>query len=144
MAQTRDRSKAQLLYERIYRVVRQIPAGQAATYGQVAMVAGLPSARMVGRALAALPDKSKVPWHRVINSQGRLAPRSDGKPDPEQRRRLRAEGVQLDRHGRIDFARVAWTGPTWTFLEAEGYDLEELILKSRHRRRTGPWCRWRF
>ncbi|MHA1190620.1 MAG: MGMT family protein [Alphaproteobacteria bacterium] len=134
---------AQQLHERIYRVVRQIPAGQAATYGQVALVAGLPSARMVGRALAALPDKSEVPWHRVINSQGKLAPRSDGKPDPEQRRRLRAE-VQFDRQGRIDFAKFAWTGPTWFFLEAEDYDLEELILKSRHRRRTGPWCRWRF
>ncbi len=99
---------------------------------------------MVGRALAALPDKSEVPWHRVINSQGKLAPRSDGKFDPEQRRRLRAEGVQLDRQGRIDFATFAWTGPSWSFLEAEDYDLEELILKSRHRRRTGPWCRWRF
>ncbi|MHC4066568.1 MAG: MGMT family protein, partial [Planctomycetota bacterium] len=76
MAETGDRSKAQQLHERIFRVVRQIPAGQAATYGQVAMVAGLPSARMVGRALAALPDKSEVPWHRVINSQGKLAPRS--------------------------------------------------------------------
>ena len=48
-----DWSKAQQLHERIYRVVRQIPAGQTATYGQVALVAGLPSARMVGRALAA-------------------------------------------------------------------------------------------
>ncbi len=144
MAETGKRSKAQQLHARIYRVVRQIPAGQAATYGQVALVVGLPSARMVGRALAALPDTSEVPWHRVINSQGKLAPRSDGKPDPEQRRRLRAEGVQLDSLGRIDFARVAWRGPTWSFLDAEGYDLEELILKSRHRRRTGPWCRWRF
>ncbi|MHC4067393.1 MAG: MGMT family protein, partial [Planctomycetota bacterium] len=54
MAETGDRSKAQQLHERIYRVVRQIPVGQAATYGQVAMVASLPSARMVGRALAAL------------------------------------------------------------------------------------------
>ena len=144
MAETGDRPKAQQLHERIYRVVRQIPAGQAATYGQIAMVAGLSSARRVGRALAVLPDKSEVPWHRVINSQGKLAPRSDGKPDPEQRRRLRAEGVLLDRLGRIDFAMVAWTGPPWSFLEAEGYDLEELILKSRHRRRVGPWCRWRF
>jgi len=50
----------------------------------------------------------------------------------------------LDRQGRLDFARFAWTGPTWSFLEADGYDVEELILKSRHRRRTGPWCRWRF
>jgi methylated-DNA-protein-cysteine methyltransferase-like protein len=90
MVESGHRSKTQHLHERIYRVVRQIPAGQAATYGQVALVAGLPSARMVGRALAALPGKSEVPWHRVINSQGKLAPRSDGKPDPEQRRRLRA------------------------------------------------------
>ena len=137
-------SKTQQLHERIYRVVRQIPPGQAASYGQVALVANLPSARMVGRALASLPNGTDVPWHRVINSQGKLAPRSDGKPDSEQRRRLRAEGVRLDRQGRVDLPAVAWTGPTWAFLEAEGYDLEELILKSRHRRRTGIWRRWTY
>lgn len=144
MAESGDQPKLRQLHDRIYRVVRQVPAGEVATYGQVALVAGLPSARMVGRALAALPDKSDVPWQRVINSQGKLAPRRDGKADPEQRRRLRAEGVALDRLGRVDFASVAWAGPSWTFLETEGYDLEELILKSQHRRRTGPWCRWRF
>ena len=131
-------------YARIYDVVRQIPAGEAASYGQVALVAGVGSARIVGRALAELPDGTGVPWHRVLNSQGRISPRKGGGPDPEQRRLLQAEGVYLDRHGRVDFASVAWTGPAWAWLEAEGYDLEELVLRSRQVRRQGPWCRWNF
>ena len=131
-------------YARIYDVVRQIPAGEAASYGQVALVAGVGSARIVGRALAELPDGTGVPWHRVLNSQGRISPRKGGGPDPEQRRLLQAEGIYLDRHGRVDFPSVAWTGPAWAWLEAEGYDLEELVLRSRQVRRQGPWCRWNF
>ena len=144
MSKSGDRPRTQKLHEWIYRVVRQVPEGQTATYGQIAMVAGLSSARIVGRALAALPEKSDVPWHRVINSQGRLALRSDGKPDPKQRRRLHNGGIRFDRNGRIDFAQFAWTGPTWSFLEAESTDIEVLILKSQRRGRSGAWCRWRF
>ena len=96
------------LEERIYQVTRQIPAGQVATYGQVALVAGVNSARLVGRAMATLPAGSDVPWHRVINSQGKISIRRHGGPDPAQKRRLRAEGgflrsrLLLDR----DFGRL--------------------------------------
>ncbi len=127
----------------IYRVVQQVPAGQVATYGQIALVAGAPSARLVGRALARLPaGRRDVPWHRVINSQGRISPRAEGDGTAEQARRLRAEGVLLDAKGRVDFAAVAWTGPSWAWLARNGFDLEELVLRSRARRRTGAWCRW--
>lgn len=130
------------LYDRIYAVARQIPKGQVATYGQIALVADVPSARMVGRAMAILPAKTKVPWHRVLNSQGRISARGEGGGEAEQQRRLRAEGVLFDGKGRVDFAEVGWTGPSWGWLEREGYDLEMLALKSQRQRRTGPWRRW--
>ena len=130
--------------QRIYDIVRQIPAGQVATYGQVALVAEVGSARRVGRALAILPRRNKVPWHRVLNSQGKIAERHDGGSDHEQARRLRKEGVFLDRLGRVDFKTVAWPGPPWAWLEEQGYDVESLVLRSGAVRRKGPWCKWGF
>ena len=58
------------VYERILDVVRQIPAGTVATYGQVAMIAGGCTPRMVGYCLASLDPGSDVPWQRVINHDG--------------------------------------------------------------------------
>lgn len=137
--------KGAALFDRIYQVVREIPAGQVATYGQVALVVGAPTPRVVGFAMAGLPDESLVPWHRVINSQGKLALRKEGGAEsPEQRRRLTAEGVFFDRHGRVDFEQVAWPGPDWQWLEESGFDLETLILRSAQRKRSGAWCHWRF
>ena len=132
------------LHERVYAVVRQVPAGQVATYGQIALVADLPSARLVGRALAKLPAGREVPWHRIVNSQGRISVRREGKADAEQRRRLLAEGVLFDKRGRVDFERVGWPGPSWVWLAEEGFEVDTLILKSRRIRKTGAWCRWRF
>ena len=96
------------LFARVYALVRQIPRGRVATYGQVAAMLGVPrGARAVGWALRALPEAqaARVPWHRVVGAGGRISPR--GGPGPEiQRRRLRAEGVtfrgalvDLTRHG---------------------------------------------
>ena len=130
------------LEERIRQVARQIPAGQVATYGQVALVAGANSARRVGRAMAMLPAGSDVPWHRVINSQGKISIRRHGGPDPEQKRRLRIEGVRLDARGRVDLPAVAWSGPSWQWLEANGYDIESLILRSQRKAKHGAWVNW--
>ena len=130
------------LEERIRQVARQIPAGQVATYGQVALVAGANSARRVGRAMAMLPAGSDVPWHRVINSQGKISIRRHGGPDPEQKRRLRIEGVRLDRQGRVDLRAVAWPGPSWQWLEVNGYDIESLILRSQSKGKHGAWVNW--
>jgi methylated-DNA-protein-cysteine methyltransferase-like protein len=133
------------LLERIYLVARQVPRGQVATYGQIALIAGSPSARIVGYAMASLPNGSKVPWQRIINSQGQVSARKEGSDgDWEQRRRLKAECVRFDRQGRVDFAEVAWPGPTLQWLAKNGFDVEEIAMRSQQKRRTGAWCRWRF
>lgn len=96
-------------YERIYRIVRAIPRGRVATYGQVARLAGLPGrARQVGYAMHALDRDSAVPWHRVVNARGAISRRADGRPSLEQRSRLEREGVTFGGHGRIDLSRYAW------------------------------------
>lgn len=94
-------------YERIYAVVRRIPAGHVATYGQVAQLAGLPrQARLVGYALHGCPRA--LPWHRVINARGRISLPADSTAAMTQRRRLTEEGVAFW-GGRVNLARFRWT-----------------------------------
>lgn len=96
-------------HARIHAVVRRIPRGRVATYGQVARLAGLGAQpRLVGYALAALPDETTVPWHRVVNAQGRVSPRAHAGPDALQRALLERERVRFDAVGRIDLARYRW------------------------------------
>ncbi len=132
------------VFHRIYEVTRQVRKGEVASYGQIAFVAQVPSARIVGQAMARLPARTTVPWHRIINSQGKLALRKDGGPSTEQRRRLMAEGVNFDGKGRVNFKEVAWPGPSWRWLESKGFDLDDLALRSQTLKRIGPWCRWRL
>jgi methylated-DNA-protein-cysteine methyltransferase-like protein len=91
-------------------VVRRIPRGRVATYGQVARLANLPGqARLVGYALAALKDASPLPWHRVVNAQGRVSPRRGGGPERWiQRRRLEREHVAFGPSGAIRLERFLW------------------------------------
>jgi methylated-DNA-protein-cysteine methyltransferase-like protein len=97
------------LHARICAVVRRIPRGRVATYGQVARVAGLgENARLVGYAMAALPDDTTVPWQRVVNAQGRVSLRSVAGADALQRALLEREGVRFDARGRIDLAVHGW------------------------------------
>jgi methylated-DNA-protein-cysteine methyltransferase-like protein len=95
---------------RIYGVVRRIPRGRVATYGQVARLAGLPGhARLVGYALAALPDGDPLPWHRVVNAAGRISERSgDGPMEVVQRGLLERERVRFDARGVIALGRFQW------------------------------------
>ncbi len=98
--------------QRILAVVRRIPCGRVATYGQVAALAGLPRrARLVGRVLAAHGDE--VPWQRVINAHGEVSERAAGRSLPGlaegfQRHLLAEEGVVIDRAGRVDLERFRW------------------------------------
>jgi alkylated DNA nucleotide flippase Atl1 len=97
-------------YERIYPTVREIPAGRVTTYGAVARLAGLGAqARLVGYALSNLPDGTRVPWHRVINAQGKLSlERAASSSGVTQRLRLLREGVKVDAAGRVSLARFGW------------------------------------
>jgi len=105
---------------RIYAVVARIPRGRVATYGQVALLAGLSGqARQVGYALAALPsgNPGRIPWHRVVNAKGEVSPRRGegrrgegrrGTAEGLQRVRLEREGVRFDAAGRMRLAVYRW------------------------------------
>ena len=109
-------------YPRIYAIVRQIPPGRVATYGQIAAIEGNSSARMVGYAMAALSGSDRtVPWQRVLNRTGAVSERSGGGGTSRQRRALEAEGVLFDAAGRIDFDAVGWDGPDLDWLERHGF-----------------------
>jgi len=96
-------------YAMIWKVVRRIPRGCVATYGQIAELAGLEGhARQVGYALHNLPGRSDVPWHRVINSRGEISPRSAGDSHELQRMLLESEGVVFDARGRVELKRYQW------------------------------------
>jgi len=96
-------------YARIHAVVRRIPRGRVATYGQVAALAGLSGhARQVGYALHALPAESAVPWQRVVNARGEVSPRRTPGWDGLQRALLEREGIVFDARGRIDLERRRW------------------------------------
>ena len=96
-------------YAVIWSVVRRIPRGRVATYGQIAELAGLEGhARQVGYAMHNLPERTDVPWHRVVNARGEISPRSAGDSHELQRMLLESEGVDFDLRGRIDLKRFRW------------------------------------
>ncbi|MUT68010.1 MGMT family protein [Paenibacillus sp. NEAU-GSW1] len=88
--------------ERVIRIIKGIPEGQIMTYGQVAAAAGSPrGARQVVRILHSLSVAHQLPWHRIVNAKGEIALQEDA-IRIEQITRLEGEGVELDRHGKID------------------------------------------
>ena len=111
------------LYSRIYAVVRQIPRGKVATYGQIAAIVGDCTARMVGYAMAACPDD--VPWQRVINAQGKVSPRADSWGTEVQRLRLEEEGIVFDADHKVKLAQVRWSGPSLEWLLENGFTPDE-------------------
>ena len=91
-------------------VIRRIPKGWVATYGQVAALAGLPRrARLVGQVLQQLDPAIKIPWHRVVNAKGEVSyslSRNGG--DALQQRLLEQEGVEFDDRNRFNLERFRW------------------------------------
>jgi methylated-DNA-protein-cysteine methyltransferase-like protein len=95
-------------HQRIWQVVAAIPVGKVASYGQVATLAGLPrAARLVGKVMAALPADSKIPWHRVIRANRKLAFPEGSSRHLRQRQRLAEEGVILVK-GSVDRQCFEW------------------------------------
>ena len=96
------------LYQNINDLVRQIPPGFVTTYGRIGQLIGC-TARTVGFAMASLQQGSDVPWQRVINSQGRVSPRSDGVGNILQRELLEAEGIVFNFSWGIDLKSHLWS-----------------------------------
>ena len=94
------------VFDRIYEVVLKIPKGRVATYGQVAMLAGNPRwARVVGYALHNNPAPGKIPCHRVVNREGRVAAAFAFGGGETQRELLEKEGVIFEADGHIDLLK---------------------------------------
>lgn len=94
-------------YSVIYRLVKKIPRGRVATYGQLAELAGWGRrARHVGYAMHNAPDG--VPWHRVINAKGEVSPRSSSDHHELQRLLLEDEGIEFNPYGRVDLKQYLW------------------------------------
>jgi methylated-DNA-protein-cysteine methyltransferase-like protein len=100
------------LGQRVKEVIKKVPKGKVATYGQIAALAGSPrAARQVVRILHSSSGKDKLPWHRIVNRQGRIALKP-GHGYEIQRELLRQDGVEFDKDDRIDFDRYLWS-PAW-------------------------------
>ncbi len=119
--------KAREFFEAVWEIVQQIPAGRVSSYGQIASM--IPpeadmdpaqlrrlGARWVGTAMRRTPSGRAIPWHRVINSAGRISFAPGSPQAKEQRRRLEREGVAFDRRGAVNWARYAWHGPESAWL----------------------------
>jgi methylated-DNA-protein-cysteine methyltransferase-like protein len=115
------KQKSNQSYLLIWRNVADIPFGRVATYGQIAELAGLTrQARLVGYALHNIPRGLDIPWHRVINAQGKISFPKDSEPYRRQLQRLAEENIELI-NGQIDLARYRWQP-----------DLDELLWKPKN------------
>ena len=95
-------------FEKIYEVVKSIPKGKVATYGQVALLAGNPRwARVVGYALHVNPEPGIIPCHRVVNRKGKVAPSFAFGGEGVQRQLLESEGIVFESDGRIDLGKYS-------------------------------------
>lgn len=93
------------IYQKIYGTIARIPYGKVATYGQIAGMVENCTARMVGYALAATPDEIEIPWHRVINSQGKI---SLTKYEDLQKKLIESEGIIFDKSGKVNLGKYRW------------------------------------
>jgi methylated-DNA-protein-cysteine methyltransferase-like protein len=107
----------------VYALVRHITEGKVLTYGRVADMLAVPQgARAVGWAMAGLTQPD-VPWHRVVNAQGRVSIKGSPEAAAEQRARLEAEGVTFDENDRLDLKQHLW--------DPHPYEVEQIILQAR-------------
>jgi methylated-DNA-protein-cysteine methyltransferase-like protein len=97
-------------YQSVWKVVSEIPSGHVLTYGEVARLSGMPrAARRVSQALRRAPGGMNLPWHRVINAQGKISFPEDSSAWKEQKDMLEAEGV-IFLNGKIDLEHFGYRG----------------------------------
>ena len=96
------------LFRNILDIVKQIPKGMVATYGQVAFIAGTQNPRLVGFALATLKEDTDVPWFRVINSKGEISLPKQNDGFKIQYSLLQSEGIIFDAKNRINLKQYGW------------------------------------
>ena len=97
------------LFKQILDVVKQIPEGKVATYGQIATIAGTQNPRLVGFALATLKESTDIPWFRVINSKGKISFSEQSNGFKIQYSLLQNEGIIFDAKNRINFKLYGWS-----------------------------------
>ena len=100
------------LYHQIHEIIRLIPHGKVATYGQIAEIVGNCTARMVGYATSDISVDSEIPWQRVINYKGKISSRSEGYGELLQQELLEGEGIQFDQSGKTNLKYYRWNGET--------------------------------
>ena len=105
------------LYHQIHEIIRLIPHGKVATYGQIAEIVGGCTARMVGYAASTIPVDSEIPWQRVINYKGKISNRSRVYGELLQQELLEGEGIQFDQSGKTNLKHYRWNGETELNLE---------------------------
>ena len=116
---------ARNFYEQVYDVVRCIPPGTVTSYGRVAQMLGRPNAaRAVGYALSALKDRQNdenddagIPWHRVLNSKGRISIKNRRYSAERQAELLRREGVVVSDDLKVDLEEYLWEGLHWVEID---------------------------
>lgn len=98
-------------FQRVYKIVAQIPEGKVATYGQIAAMLGQPrSARVVGWAMRSAPEDLHLPCHRVVNRLGEMSPDYAFGSSDIQRGMLSSEGITFKEDGTIDMKKHLWNG----------------------------------
>jgi methylated-DNA-protein-cysteine methyltransferase-like protein len=101
-------SKQQEAFEKIWATIRRVPLGRVATYGQIAAEAGfVKRPRLTAQALANVPPGMEIPWHRIINAQGKSSMPEGSRGNREQLRRLKGEGVKIVK-GKISLDEYRW------------------------------------
>jgi methylated-DNA-protein-cysteine methyltransferase-like protein len=97
-------------YANVWKVVSEIPSGHVLTYGEVARLAGLPrAARRVSQALRRAPRDMELPWHRVINSQGKISFPEDSSGWKRQKDKLEDEGIVFLK-GKVNLDQFGYRG----------------------------------
>ncbi len=109
-------------YKPIHALIREVPKGEAASYGMIASLIPGVGPRMVARALRTAPKG--LPWQRIITSSGAMADHAGAK---KQRRLLKAEGVAFKKNGAVDWSSCRWRGPSQKWVDKSGREIEDVM-----------------